>query len=97
MQARCREEIDCPFMIIMTLLMSLVGFAELQTDLDDWEQALSSDHLPMLPFRQYAMRILFPRDEDHAVLHPLSQKVSHSCNIIVTRLSNVLHFVIDLL
>jgi plexin A len=53
------------------------GFAELQTDLDDWEQALTGDHLPMLPFRQYAMRVLFPRDEDHAVLHPLSQKLKN--------------------
>ena len=57
--------------------MLLLGFTELQTDLDDLGQALSSDHLPLLPFKQYAMRVLFPRDEDHVVLHPLSQRVSH--------------------
>lgn len=60
-----------------------VGFAELQTDLDDLGEALSSDLLPLLPFKQYAMRVLFPRDEDHAVLHPLSQTVgSKFCKFV---------------
>ena len=47
-----------------------VAFTELQTDLELVYHP-SEGTLPFLEFRSFAMRFLFPRDQNHVVLRPL--------------------------
>ncbi|KAK6634573.1 hypothetical protein RUM43_011974 [Polyplax serrata] len=44
------------------------AFAELQTEMTDVTGDLTSGGIPFLDYRSYAMKILFPNMEDHAVL-----------------------------
>ncbi|KAK4872260.1 hypothetical protein RN001_016384 [Aquatica leii] len=44
------------------------AFAELQTEMTDLTGDLTSGGIPFLDYRTYAMKILFPNMEDHAVL-----------------------------
>uniref|UniRef100_A0A1B6CQ54 Sema domain-containing protein n=1 Tax=Clastoptera arizonana TaxID=38151 RepID=A0A1B6CQ54_9HEMI len=44
------------------------AFAELQTEMTDLTGDLTSGGIPFLDYRTYAMKILFPSMEDHAVL-----------------------------
>lgn len=44
------------------------AFAELQTEITDLTGDLTSGGIPFLDYRAYAMKILFPNKEDHAVL-----------------------------
>uniref|UniRef100_A0A1B6HCH7 Sema domain-containing protein n=1 Tax=Homalodisca liturata TaxID=320908 RepID=A0A1B6HCH7_9HEMI len=44
------------------------AFAELQTEMTDLTGDLTSGGIPFLDYRTYAMKILFPSTEDHAVL-----------------------------
>ncbi|KAL1129886.1 hypothetical protein AAG570_012830, partial [Ranatra chinensis] len=44
------------------------AFAELQTEMTDLTADLTSGGIPFLDYRTYAMKILFPNVEDHAVL-----------------------------
>ena len=45
------------------------AFAELQTDVTDLTSDLTTLGMPFLEFRYYALRVLFPNQEDHPVLH----------------------------
>lgn len=44
------------------------AFAELQTEMGDLTGDLTSIGIPFLDYRTYAMKILFPNNEDHVVL-----------------------------
>lgn len=44
------------------------AFAELQTEMTDLTGDLTSGGIPFLDYRTYAMKILFPNTDDHAVL-----------------------------
>lgn len=44
------------------------AFAELQTEMGDLTGDLTSGGIPFLDYRTYAMKILFPNNEDHVVL-----------------------------
>lgn len=44
------------------------AFAELQTEMTDLTGDLTSGGIPFLDYRTYAMKILFPNNEDHVVL-----------------------------
>lgn len=44
------------------------AFAELQTEMGDMTGDLTSGGIPFLDYRTYAMKILFPNNEDHVVL-----------------------------
>lgn len=44
------------------------AFAELQTEMTDLTGDLTSGGIPFLDYRTYAMKILFPNMDDHAVL-----------------------------
>ncbi|CAH0391887.1 unnamed protein product [Bemisia tabaci] len=44
------------------------AFAELQTEMTDVTGDLTSGGIPFLDYRTYAMKILFPNNEDHGVL-----------------------------
>ncbi|XP_030756374.1 plexin-A4 [Sitophilus oryzae] len=44
------------------------AFAELQTEMTDLTSDLTSGGIPFLDYRTYAMKILFPNEDDHAVL-----------------------------
>lgn len=46
----------------------VTAFAELQTEMTDLTGDLTSGGIPFLDYRTYAMKILFPNMEDHAVL-----------------------------
>ncbi|CAH1158754.1 unnamed protein product [Phyllotreta striolata] len=44
------------------------AFAELQTEMTDLTGDLTSGGIPFLDYRTYAMKILFPNEDDHVVL-----------------------------
>ncbi|KAF6215982.1 hypothetical protein GE061_000319 [Apolygus lucorum] len=44
------------------------AFAELQTEMTDLTADMTAGGIPFLDYRTYAMKILFPNTEDHAVL-----------------------------
>lgn len=44
------------------------AFAELQTEMTDLTSDLTSGGIPFLDYRTYAMKILFPNEDDHLVL-----------------------------
>ncbi|CAI8020286.1 Plexin-A4 [Geodia barretti] len=48
-----------------------LGFAELQTDLDELTGDLSGHRLPYRDLKVYLLSALFPGYKDHAVLHPV--------------------------
>ena len=56
--------------ICLTRYCYSTAFTELQTDLELVYHP-SEGTLPFLDFRSFAMRFLFPREENHAILHPL--------------------------
>ncbi|XP_031564462.1 plexin-A4-like [Actinia tenebrosa] len=53
------------------------AFAELQTDMTDWSNDLSSSLIPFWDFRTYAMHVLFPGVTDHPVLK-MKSNLSHN-------------------
>lgn len=50
-------------------VICFVAFAELQTDVTDLTSDVITSGMPFLEFRYYALRVLFPNQEDHPVLH----------------------------
>lgn len=49
-------------------LLFVSAFAELQTEMTDLTADMTAGGIPFLDYRTYAMKILFPNMEDHAVL-----------------------------
>ena len=56
--------------ILLNMCVVFIAFTELQTDLELVCHP-SEGTLPFLDFRSFAMRFLFPRDQNHVVLRPL--------------------------
>lgn len=54
----------------MICFLFLLAFAELQTDMSEYLKSdLSNFSIPYLPFNIYAIKILFPDNEDYAMHH----------------------------
>lgn len=53
---------------IYLFILIFLAFAELQTEMTDLTADLTAGGIPFLDYRTYAMKILFPNTEDHAVL-----------------------------
>ncbi len=49
----------------------IIGFAELQTDVDELTGDLTGSRLPYHDFKVYLLQSLFPGAKDHPVLHEL--------------------------
>ena len=61
---------------------SSLGFAELQTDLDELTGDLAGSRLPYHDFHVYILQSLFPGSKDHPVLHELQVRI-HLCNYML--------------
>ena len=68
--ANCTE-LNSKVLISMLIfhVISVLAFAELQTDVTDLTSDLSTSGMPFLDFQSYALHVLFPGLDDHPVLH----------------------------
>ncbi len=57
-------------MLVNSIHISLSGFAELQTDLDEITD-IAGCRLPYRDMQSYLLTTLFPGARDHPVLHPI--------------------------
>ena len=57
----------------------MLGFAELQTDLDELTGDVAGCRLPYVDMKSYLLTSLFPGATDHPVLHEL-QVHMYTCN-----------------
>lgn len=67
MQARLALNL---FNVPSIILCSLLGFAELQTDLGELVGDLTGTRLPYHNLHSYLLQSLFPGSKDHPTLHP---------------------------
>lgn len=66
--AECKEGTIFISLYLHHFQWVFLAFAELQTEMTDHTGDLTSGGIPFLDYRSYAMKILFPNIEDHAVL-----------------------------
>ena len=55
---------------IISNITVILGFAELQTDLDELTGDLTGSRLPYQSLTSYILQSLFPGAKDHPTLHP---------------------------